>query len=117
MSRGLKELQIACRKLDTHRMSDEGIEAWYDLSKLMPNPARIVVQKRIRDQLAQEQGIPTENDEVMPTFEPFIEELMKESPETVTDGFKNARKVIGETIMNEYIKDVAEHLKKISGVV
>jgi hypothetical protein len=115
--RGLVDLKTACRKLDTHEMSKQGIQAWYELSKMMPPSTAVVVQKRIRDQLAKEQGISVENQDVMPMLEPLIDELMKETPEEVTEGYKTAKSVIGKPIMIEYIGDLATHLKGISGVM
>ena len=116
MPQGLENLRNAFSKLDNKQMSNEGVHAWYELAALMPHESALVVRKRIRDQLAGEQGIQVDTETETPTFEPLIKELLTTSPERITDGFKSARKIIGKEIMDEYIRDVASHLKNISGV-
>jgi hypothetical protein len=113
---GLLDLKSACHKLDQEKMSKEGVQAWYELSKLMPATAAVVVRKRISGQLANEQGMQKHAEELM-LFEPFADELLTLSPDRITEGFKEARKTLGKPIMDEYIGDVAAHLKAISGVL
>ena len=115
LPKGLTELKTACHKLDNQKLSKEAVTAWNDLLHLMPTSSQMVVRKRISRQLMGEQGVENLQEDLM-LLEPVVDELLTLVPDRITNGFKKARLVLGKPIMNEYLVDVASHLKTITGV-